>query len=57
MAAVQFMCAKLGMVTGCGLASVIRGRSTTRSTWKEDLEEDSEPDRGSVATEIRFAGP
>lgn len=26
MAAVQFMCAKLGMVTGCGLASVIRKR-------------------------------
>ncbi len=30
--------------------------STTRSTWKEGLVEGSEPDRGSVATEIRSLG-
>jgi NRAMP (natural resistance-associated macrophage protein)-like metal ion transporter len=33
MAAVQFMCAKLGMVTGCGLASVIRTRYPRWVLW------------------------
>ncbi|WP_198137694.1 NRAMP family divalent metal transporter [Terriglobus sp. TAA 43] len=33
MAAVQFMCAKLGMVTGCGLASVIRNRYPRWVLW------------------------
>jgi NRAMP (natural resistance-associated macrophage protein)-like metal ion transporter len=33
MAAVQFMCAKLGMVTGCGLASVIRTRYPHWVLW------------------------
>jgi Mn2+/Fe2+ NRAMP family transporter len=33
MAAVQFMCAKLGMVTGCGLASVIRNRYSRWVLW------------------------
>jgi NRAMP (natural resistance-associated macrophage protein)-like metal ion transporter len=33
MAAVQFMCAKLGMVTGCGLASVIRSRYPRWVLW------------------------
>jgi NRAMP (natural resistance-associated macrophage protein)-like metal ion transporter len=33
MAAVQLMCARLGMVTGCGLASVIRTRYPRRVLW------------------------
>ncbi len=33
MAAVQLMCAKLGMVTGCGLASVIRTRYPRWVLW------------------------
>ena len=33
MAAVQFMCARLGMVTGCGLASVIRSRYPRWVLW------------------------
>lgn len=33
MAAVQLMCARLGMVTGCGLASVIRGRYPRWVLW------------------------
>ena len=33
MAAVQFMCAKLGMVTACGLASVIRSRYPRWALW------------------------
>ncbi len=33
MAAVQLMCARLGMVTGCGLASVIRSRYPRSVLW------------------------
>ncbi|HTF66287.1 MAG TPA: divalent metal cation transporter [Edaphobacter sp.] len=33
MAAVQLMCARLGMVTGCGLASVIRTRYPRPVLW------------------------
>ena len=33
MAAVQLMCARLGMVTGCGLASVIRTRYPRWALW------------------------
>ena len=33
MAAVQLMCARLGMVTGCGLASVIRTRYPRWVLW------------------------
>jgi len=33
MAAIQLMCARLGMVTGCGLASVIRNRYSRRVLW------------------------
>jgi NRAMP (natural resistance-associated macrophage protein)-like metal ion transporter len=33
MAAVQLMCARLGMVTGCGLASVIRTRYSRWVLW------------------------
>src|SRR6201986_2981964 len=33
MAAVQLMCARLGMVTGCGLASVIRARYPRPILW------------------------
>jgi len=33
MAAVQLMCARLGMVTGCGLASVIRARYSRWVLW------------------------
>jgi len=33
MAAVQLMCARLGMVTGCGLASVIRNRYPRWTLW------------------------
>lgn len=33
MAAVQLMCARLGMVTGCGLASVIRSRYPRWVLW------------------------
>ena len=33
MAAVQLMCARLGMVTGCGLASVIRTRYSRSVLW------------------------
>lgn len=33
MAAVQLMCARLGMVTGCGLASVIRTRYSRWCLW------------------------
>src|ERR1700712_807831 len=33
MAAVQMMCARLGMVTGCGLASVIRTRYSRWILW------------------------
>ena len=33
MAAIQLMCARLGMVTGCGLASVIRSRYSRWVLW------------------------
>ncbi len=33
MAAIQLMCARLGMVTGCGLASVIRTRYSRWLSW------------------------
>src|SRR6201992_3789006 len=33
MAAIQLMCARLGMVTGCGLASVIRTRYSRWVLW------------------------
>jgi len=33
MAAIQLMCARLGMVTGCGLASVIRARYSRWVLW------------------------
>jgi len=33
MAAIQLMCARLGMVTGCGLASVIRTRYSRWALW------------------------
>jgi NRAMP (natural resistance-associated macrophage protein)-like metal ion transporter len=33
MAAIQLMCARLGMVTGCGLASVIRNRYSRWVLW------------------------
>src|SRR6201995_3029794 len=33
MAAIQLMCARLGMVTGCGLASVLRGRYPRWVLW------------------------
>jgi NRAMP (natural resistance-associated macrophage protein)-like metal ion transporter len=33
MAAIQLMCARLGMVTGCGLASVIRSRYSRWLSW------------------------
>jgi NRAMP (natural resistance-associated macrophage protein)-like metal ion transporter len=33
MAAIQLMCARLGMVTGCGLASVIRTRYSAWMAW------------------------
>jgi NRAMP (natural resistance-associated macrophage protein)-like metal ion transporter len=33
MAAIQLMCARLGMVTGCGLASVIRTRYSRSVLW------------------------
>jgi NRAMP (natural resistance-associated macrophage protein)-like metal ion transporter len=33
MAAIQLMCARLGMVTGCGLASVIRNRDSRWVLW------------------------